>query len=368
MESNFAIWQPWIQEQQQEASLAAKYAQVSKQKKSSSGAGGGDQRYYDKYSYDQGYHSGGHRSKQYRDRSPGVQQQQQQQHQYSQERLQAARQAQEVVQCAKGDLSEQQDHKFLESTSAESKERAAVKAAREQQQQQATKTVTVQEPQPSPPLAEQAEQTPPPPPPITEQPKAKSSSSSAAVPSAAAEDPKPKPPQEHKPGMTTFTGAASSNKAEVQLQQEQIQYVDNECCQVAVKSSTAAKEQTMNEAQQLDNLQQQPPMATATLKRSKGKAAAAASQFNTLERNMAEVAEQEMQSQRALQSAANTLDRRDGTMRGGGGGGGGGHACDTCDAPLTPASIAGFDHRDLEQRPLTRSVTRATIFDEPPEK
>ena len=34
---------------------------------------------------------------------------QQQQQQYSQERLQAARQAQEVVQCAKGDLSEQQD-------------------------------------------------------------------------------------------------------------------------------------------------------------------------------------------------------------------------------------------------------------------
>ena len=63
---------------------------------------------YDKYSSygDQGYHSGGHRSKQYRSRSP-AQQQQAQQH-YSQERLQAARQAQEVVQCAKGDLSEQQ--------------------------------------------------------------------------------------------------------------------------------------------------------------------------------------------------------------------------------------------------------------------
>ena len=61
------------------------------------------------------------------------------------------------------------------------------------------------------------------------------------------------------------------------------------------------------------------------------------------------------------------LDRRDGTMMRGGGGVGG-NACDTCDAPLTPASLAGFDHRDLEQRPLTRSVTRATIFDEPPEK
>ena len=63
-------------------------------------------------------------------------------------------------------------------------------------------------------------------------------------------------------------------------------------------------------------------------------------------------------------SAANTLDRRDGH----GHGGGGGHACDTCDAPMTPASIAGLDHHYLEQRPLTRSVTRATIFDEPPEK
>ena len=85
---------------------------------------------------------------------------------------------------------------------------------------------------------------------------------------------------------------------------------------------------------------------------------------------MAEVAEQNMRSERALQSAANTLDRRMDTMGrgGGGGGGGGGDACDTCDAPLTPASLAGFDHRDLEQRPLTRSVTRATIFDEPPEK
>ena len=170
--------------------------------------------------------------------------------------------------------------------------------------------------------------------------------------------------------MESFRPASDKPKGEVQLQQEQIQYVDNECCQVAVKS-TAAKEERMNEAQQLDTLPhaqaQQPQMATATLKRSKGKAAAAASQFNTLERNMAEVAEQNMRSERALQSAsaANTLDRRMDTM---GRGGGGGNACDTCDAPLTPASLAGFDHRDLEQRPLTRSVTRATIFDEPPEK
>ena len=82
--------------------------------------------------------------------------------------------------------------RFLESTSAESKERAAVKAAREHQ----AKTVTVQSPHPSPPPAEQAEPTPPPPP-ITEQPKAAKSSSSAApsAAAAAAEDPKPKPPQ-----------------------------------------------------------------------------------------------------------------------------------------------------------------------------
>jgi hypothetical protein len=97
-------------------------------------------------------------------------------------------------------------------------------------------------------------------------------------------------------------------------------------------------------------------MATATLKRSKGKSAAAASQFNTLERNMAEVAEQDRRSERMLASAAATLERRAAT------------ACDTCDAPLTPASLAGIDHRDLEARPLTRSVTRATMFDEPPEK
>ena len=45
-----------------------------------------------------------------------------------------------------------------------------------------------------------------------------------------------------------------------------------------------------------------------------------------------------------------------------------GDSCDTCDAPLTPASLAGIDHRDLEHRPLTRSATRATVYDEPPEK
>ena len=46
----------------------------------------------------------------------------------------------------------------------------------------------------------------------------------------------------------------------MQLQQEQIQYVDNECCQVAVKSSTAtAREERMNEAQMLDPQQPQQP-------------------------------------------------------------------------------------------------------------
>ena len=66
-----------IAEQQQEASLAAKYAQVSKQSKKQQQQQSGD-RYYDKYSSygDQGYHSGGHRSKQYRSRSPAQQQQQ----------------------------------------------------------------------------------------------------------------------------------------------------------------------------------------------------------------------------------------------------------------------------------------------------
>jgi len=43
-------------------------------------------------------------------------------------------------------------------------------------------------------------------------------------------------------------------------------------------------------------------------------------------------------------------------------------SCDSCDAPLTPASLAGIDNRELEQRTLTRSVTRATVYDEPPEK
>lgn len=68
---------------------------------------------------------------------------------------------------------------------------------------------------------------------------------------------------------------------------------------------------------------------------------------------MAEVAEQTRRSERELARANATLDRR---------------YANTYDAPLTPASLAGIDHRDLEHRPLTRSVTRATMYDEPPEK
>lgn len=74
---------------------------------------------------------------------------------------------------------------------------------------------------------------------------------------------------------------------------------------------------------------------------------------------MAEVAEQTRRSERELARANATLDRRSHY---------GNPSCDTCDAPLTPASLAGIDHRDLEHRPLTRSVTRATVYDEPPEK
>ena len=82
---------------------------------------------------------------------------------------------------------------------------------------------------------------------------------------------------------------------------------------------------------------------------------------------MAEVAEQTRRSERELRAATvtgTTLDRRSQY----GGMGAGAASCDTCDAPLTPASLAGIDHRDLEHRPLTRSVTRATVYDEPPEK
>ena len=45
---------------------------------------------------------------------------------------------------------------------------------------------------------------------------------------------------------------------------------------------------------------------------------------------------------------------------------------DGMDMPLTPASFAGLDHKDLEERPLT-SLTmgrmgKATVYDDPPEK
>ena len=63
-------------------------------------------------------------------------------------------------------------------------------------------------------------------------------------------------------------------------------------------------------------------------------------------------------------SVPGTLDRRgnhDMTM----------DSCDTMDMPLTPASFAGLDHKELEERPLTALTARmnkATVYDEPPEK
>ena len=44
---------------------------------------------------------------------------------------------------------------------------------------------------------------------------------------------------------------------------------------------------------------------------------------------------------------------------------------DNLDMPLTPASFAGLDHKELEERPLTSLTARmgkATVYDEPPEK
>ena len=165
--------------------------------------------------------------------------------------------------------------------------------------------------------------------------------------------------------LQTFNPTAST-KPEVQLQQEHIQYVDNECCQVAV-GVAANPAQTANQPEAA-----QAPSGSATMPRPRpapGNSTAQkvnktgtlnaqqmATQFGTLERNMAEVAERSRSARAELQSQ--TLDRRS-TY---------GASCDTCDAPLTPASLAGIDHRDLEHRPLTRSVTRATMYDEPPEK
>ena len=168
--------------------------------------------------------------------------------------------------------------------------------------------------------------------------------------------------------LQTFNPQAST-KPEVQLQQEHIQYIDNECCQVAVGvSSTAGPAATTD---QVVSTTAAAAAAAATLPRSRQPGQNAAvksktgtlstaqmnSQFGTLERNMAEAAERSRQS-RAELSSGQTLDRRSRY----------GDSCDTCDAPLTPASLAGIDHRDLEHRPLTRSVTRATVYDEPPEK
>ena len=66
-------------------------------------------------------------------------------------------------------------------------------------------------------------------------------------------------------------------------------------------------------------------------------------------------------SRAMARSVPGTLDRR------------ANHDMDTMDMdmPLTPASFAGLDHRDLEERPLTSLTNRmgkATVYDEPPEK
>ena len=182
--------------------------------------------------------------------------------------------------------------------------------------------------------------------------------------------------------LQTFNPDPSRLKhPDVQLQQEQIQYVDNECCQVAVTPSATASSAMMQQeaAATMAAGSSSTMKKTATLGRVTGTGAAptatigktgtlpASHQFGTLERNMAEVAERNRKSQEDLLRANATLDRRYATASRVTGGPVG-DSCDTCDAPLTPASLAGIDHRDLEHRPLTRSVTRATVYDEPPEK
>ena len=143
--------------------------------------------------------------------------------------------------------------------------------------------------------------------------------------------------------------SSRQHQPEIQQQQEQIQYVDNDCCQVAVTTNATIDSATIKKT------------TAGTMSRAKTDTMkSAAHQFSTLERNMAEVAEQNRRSERELRANQATMDRRSHY--------GGGPSCDTCDAPLTPASLAGIDHRDLEHRPLTRSVTRATVYDEPPEK
>lgn len=66
-------------------------------------------------------------------------------------------------------------------------------------------------------------------------------------------------------------------------------------------------------------------------------------------------------SRAMARSVPGTLDRR------------GGHDMmdDGLDMPLTPASFAGLDHKDLEERPLTSMTARmgkCTMYDDPPEK
>ena len=66
-------------------------------------------------------------------------------------------------------------------------------------------------------------------------------------------------------------------------------------------------------------------------------------------------------SRAMARSVPGTLDRR------------GGHDMmdDGLDMPLTPASFAGLDHKDLGERPLTSMTARmgkCTMYDDPPEK
>jgi hypothetical protein len=150
-----------------------------------------------------------------------------------------------VVQCTKSDPAElvQQDHKYLESTSAESKERVAAAkavATAKETSTQTSKTVTVQEP-------------------VTTNHNNKQTIATTSADSTADQQIKPQQPQQS--SMETFRPApsAANNRAsatsDVQLQQEHIQYVDNECCQVAVGPNNAGggvQQQHYNEAQTLD--------------------------------------------------------------------------------------------------------------------
>ena len=239
------------------------------------------------------------------------------------------------------------------------KDRAALAAAASGQQTEQSEP-GLQEGHQQKPELEAAEYIPPPP--------EHQTPASSQVPSQPRVDPGPKMESAQPTHALQTFNPQGSTKAEVQLQQEHIQYVDNECCQVAVGvvSQNQSGDPQVQHPQASASTSatpprsRQPPTASAGLKQKSGTMNAAqmsaASQFATLERNMAEVAERNRQSRAELQNQ--TLDRRSRY----------GDSCDTCDAPLTPASLAGIDHRDLEHRPLTRSVTRATVYDEPPEK